>query len=67
MPQTVLRIRLDTDLLLQAAKAGPLDQVIDAALRQVVSPQEHTRRRRWAEDNALLVEAAMGAEEARAQ
>ena len=44
----------------RASVLGPLGAVVDHALRQSLDPAEVARRRRWAEDNALLIEALGG-------
>ena len=63
--QTNVHLTLDTALVREAEALGPLQAVIDQALRAAVDPETRNRRRRWAEDNALLIEAvAGGAEEA---
>ncbi len=58
---TEVQLTLDDALLAAVARLGPLDYVVDRALRRALDPARH---RRWAEDHALLVEAAAGAEEA---
>lgn len=65
--QTEVHLALDSDLIARATALGPLATVVDRALRTAVDPAEIARHRRWAEDNALLLEAmAGGAEEMRA-
>jgi hypothetical protein len=61
---TEVHLVLENELIAQATALGPLDAVVERALRTAVDPAEIARRHRWAEDNALLVEAmADGAEE----
>lgn len=55
-----VQLELDPDLVRQASALGPLDSVVAGALREALSPQTRERRRRWAEENALLVEALAG-------
>jgi len=58
--QTDVHLKLDPALLEQAEACGPLDAVLEQALREALDPESLQRRRRWAEDNALLVEALAG-------
>lgn len=51
-------LNLDRALVAKASALGPLERVVDLALRSAVDPAERGRRLRWAEDNALLIEAA---------
>lgn len=59
-----VHLTLDDAIAAQAGRLGPLDTVVDQALRRALDPREDERRARWAEDHALLIEAADGAEEA---
>lgn len=62
--QTDVHLKLDPALVEKARALGPLDAVVDRALRGALDPEAQARRRRWAEENALLIEAlATGAEE----
>ncbi len=58
--QTEVNLKLDPALVEQAEALGPLDRVVDQALREALDPETRQRRRRWAEDNALLIEALAG-------
>ncbi len=58
--QTVIQLTLDDALVSNAKTLGPLDSVVDQALRRALDPAELARRRRWVEENALLMEAASG-------
>lgn len=55
-----VQLDLDARLVEQARATGPLDAVVTRALREALSPETAARRRRWAEENALLVEALAG-------
>lgn len=59
-----VHLTLDDALVAQAEARGDLAAVVEQALRLSQDPQEAIRRRRWLEDNALLIEAARGALEA---
>ena len=61
--QTDVHLTLDAALVRDAEALGPLQVVVDRALRAAVDPQTQSRRRRWAEDNALLIEAVAGGAE----
>jgi len=66
--QTDVHLKLDRALVARASALGPLDQVIDTALRRTLDPAEQRRRRAWAEENALIIEAlGDGAEETAGQ
>ena len=58
--QTDVHLKLDAALVAQAEALGPLDAAVDQALREALDPETRQRRRRWAEDNALLIEALAG-------
>ena len=58
--QTDVHLKLDAALVAQAETLGPLDRAVDQALREALDPETRQRRRRWAEDNALLIEALAG-------
>jgi len=58
--QTNVNLKLDAALVAQAEALGPLDAAVDQALREALDPETRQRRRRWAEDNALLIEALAG-------
>ena len=58
--QTDVHLKLDPALVEKAATLGPLDVVVDRALRDALDPETLQRHRRWAEDNALLIEALAG-------
>ena len=58
--QTDVHLKLDPALVAKAEALGPLDTVVDQALRESLDPETRQRRRRWAEDNALLIEALAG-------
>lgn len=58
--QTDIRVKLDPVLAAQAETLGPLDTVVERALRDALDPETRRGQRRWAEDNALLVEALAG-------
>ena len=63
---TSVMVRLDAETLERAKSCGPIDQVVRRALDHEFGDETRRMRRRWAEDNALLVEAiAGGAEEQR--
>ncbi|MDP9103933.1 MAG: type II toxin-antitoxin system CcdA family antitoxin [Pseudomonadota bacterium] len=57
---TQVHVTLDEALVGRARRLGPLDDIVDQALRQRLDPADDARRRRWAEDNALLIEALDG-------
>lgn len=64
MPDVDVHLNLDRSLVARASALGPLETVVEQALRRSLDPTEAQRRRRWAEENALLIEAlAGGAEE----
>jgi post-segregation antitoxin (ccd killing protein) len=58
--QTDVHLKLDSALVEQAEALGPLDATVDQALREALDPEARRRRRRWIEDNALLIEALAG-------
>ncbi len=58
--QTDVHLKLDSALVEQAEALGPLDAMVDRALREALDLETRQRRRRWAEDNALLIEALAG-------
>ncbi len=58
--QTDVHLKLDAALVAQAEALGPLDAAVDQALREALDPETRQRRRRWAEENALLIEALAG-------
>ena len=58
--QTDVHLKLDAALVAQAETLGPLDAAVDQALREALDPETRQRHRRWAEDNALLIEALAG-------
>ncbi len=58
--QTDVHLKLDPALVAKVEALGPLDTVVDQALRESLDPETRQRRRRWAEDNALLIEALAG-------
>jgi len=58
--QADVHLKLDPVLMAKAEALGPLDLVVDQALRDALDPETRQRRRRWAEDNALLIEALAG-------
>ncbi len=58
--KTDVHLRLDPELVTKAEALGALEAVVDQALREAVGPDGQQRRRRWAEDNALLIEALAG-------
>jgi len=58
--QTDVHLKLDAALVAQAEALGPLDRAVDQALREALDPETRQRRRRWAEENALLIEALAG-------
>ena len=58
--QTDVHLKLDAVLVEQAEALGPLDMAVDRALSEALDPETRQRRRRWAEDNALLIEALAG-------
>jgi hypothetical protein len=58
--QTDVHLKLDSALVEQAEALGPLDAMVDQALREALDLETRQRRRRWAEDNALLIEALAG-------
>jgi len=62
---TEVQLSLDETLVARAERFGPLEHVIDQALRRSFDVGDMTRFRRWAEDHALLIEAATGARETR--
>jgi hypothetical protein len=55
---TEVQLTLDDDLVAQAERLGSLDEVVTAALRRSFDPADMAARLRWAEDHALLIEAA---------
>lgn len=55
-----VQLELEAGLVEQARAMGALDAVVERALREALSPEGRERRRRWAEENALLVEALGG-------
>jgi hypothetical protein len=63
MPE--VHLTLDDGLVAEAETLGPLGDVVERALRQALDPAEAARRRRWAEENALLIEALAGGVEER--
>ena len=71
MPQATVTLSLDEALIARAkGEQADLSAVVAAALRQYLDRNAETSvtDRRWAEDNALMIEAlAGGAEEARLQ
>lgn len=58
-----VHLQLDANLFERARALGPLDRVVESALREALSPETAARRRRWLEENALLVEALCGGAE----
>jgi post-segregation antitoxin (ccd killing protein) len=68
MAKTTVTVSLDEMLVSRARAAGDLSAVVEDALRRRLDcgAADKTADQRWAEDNALAVEAlAGGAEEAR--
>jgi post-segregation antitoxin (ccd killing protein) len=63
MSRIAVELELDGGLVARARAAGPLDRIVSAALREALSPETVVARRRWAEDNALLIEAVGGGAE----
>ena len=60
-----VHLMIDERLAAEAEALGPLDRVTETALRRLLDPAAVEARQRWAEDNALLIEALSGgAEEA---
>jgi hypothetical protein len=55
--QTEVHLKLDAVLVARAKALGPLDLVVDAALRRTLEPADRERRQVWIEANAILIEA----------
>lgn len=63
MSRVAVELELDGALVERARAAGSLDRVVSMALREQLSPEAVAGRRRWAEENALLIEAMGGGAE----
>jgi hypothetical protein len=62
MAMTNIQLELDAALVERAQQAGTLNRVVNDALRRRLdfAAEDAAREQRWAEENALLIEALAG-------
>ncbi len=62
MPTQTVHLELDTALVERAQRAGALSRVVSDALRRRLDQavEDVAREQRWAEENALMIEALAG-------